>query len=321
MRFLIVGYSSIVVRRALSALLQLPEIESVDIASRRPVQRSRFPENWSGRTYDDYREAISDSRADVVYVSLVNSLHEEWVDTALRSGKHVVVDKPAFLTLAAADKLLELAAKEGLCLAEAVVFPYHPQMAALQRLLLAHGGATRLIATFTFPPLANDNFRNHPELGGGSLYDLGPYAAAVSRLFFGDLPARVGCNVVSRHSVTTVDTAFSVLASYSGGRSYIGHFGFDTEYQNRLTLIGPEIAITVDRVFTTTSDFQNHLDVSCSGQQWKVPVEVGDSFEHFFASVVGAIEKHCWSAFAEDLWQDAQILGTMRAAALGEYRR
>ena len=321
MRFLIVGYSSIVARRALAALVRSPEVESVDIASRRGAQGASFPESWTGRIYDDYGDAISCSDADVVYISLVNSLHEEWADTALRSGRHVVVDKPAFLSLAVTDKLLELAAKKGLCLAEAVVFPYHPQMEVLQTLLLEHGGATRLSATFTFPPLTNDNFRNHPELGGGSLYDLGPYAAAVSRLFFEDLPASVRCNVVTRHSDTKVDTAFSLLASYIGGRSYIGHFGFDTEYQNRLTLIGPAISITVDHIFTTHPDLENHLHVSSGSQHSRVPMGAGDSFQCFFARLIGAIEKHCWSVFAEDLRQDAQILGTIRAAVLGEGHR
>jgi len=126
MRFLIVGFSSIVARRALPALLQLPDVESIDIASRRPLERTSLPDNWSGKIYDDYREAISNSQAEVVYVSLVNSLHEEWVAIALRSEKHVIVDKPAFLSLAAAVQLIEIATKNDLCLAEAVVFSYHP---------------------------------------------------------------------------------------------------------------------------------------------------------------------------------------------------
>jgi predicted dehydrogenase len=320
MRFLIVGNSSIVARRALPALLQLPGVQSVDIASRRPLQHSSLPENWNGRIYDDYREAITDSQADVVYVSLINSLHEEWVETALRSGKHVVVDKPAFLSLAAADRLIELADKKGLCLAEAVVFSYHPQFMALQRLLLEHGESTRLTTTFTFPPLADDNFRNHAKLGGGSLYDLGPYAAAVSRIFFGEFPEEIMCRVVSYHPASNVDTAFSLLACYSGGRSYVGHFGFDTEYQNGLTLIGPEIAVTVARIFTTPPDMQIQLDVSRHNGQSRIPVEAGDSFKLFFAGVIEAVEKHSWSKLADDLRHDAQVLDAMRASALRKSR-
>lgn len=318
MQFLIVGYSSIVARRALPALLQLPEVQSVDIATRHSPQGVSFPENWEGRVYHDYQRALDESPAEIAYISLVNSLHEEWVEAALGRGKHVVVDKPAFLSLAATERLLELAAKKGLCLAEAVVFSYHPQMEVLRSLLAERGGATRLIAVFTIPPLPIDNFRNHSEFGGGSLYDLGPYAAAVSRLFIGEFPESVVCNVLSRHPETNVDTAFAFLATYRGGRCYIGHFGFDTEYQNRLTLIGPEVAVTVDRIFTTPSDLQNHLDVSHKSQQSRVSVEAGDSFERFFASVIEAIENRCWSAFAGDLLQDAQMLETMRATALGE---
>jgi NDP-hexose-3-ketoreductase len=208
-----------------------------------------------------------------------------------------------------------------MCLAEAVVFSHHPQIAVLKRLLLEHGSATRLIATFTMPPLPEDNFRNQPELGGGSLYDLGPYASAVSRLFFESAPDNVACNVVSNHPNTKVDTAFSVLASYSCGRSFVGHFGFDTEYQNRVTLFGPEMAATVDRIFTTPADFENHIDVNRSNQQSRILVEAGDPFEGFFANVIESVEKNRFSAFAKDLRQDAEFLETMRTVALGEYRR
>lgn len=315
MRFLIVGFSSIVARRALPALLQLPDVESIDIASRRPLERTSLPDNWSGKIYDDYREAISNSQAEVVYVSLVNSLHEEWVAIALRSEKHVIVDKPAFLSLAAAVQLIELATKNDLCLAEAVVFSYHPQIAALEKLSSETGGTTRLIATFTIPPLHIDNFRNHPELGGGSLWDLGPYAAAASRLFFGSLPEKLTCNVVSNHPETNVDTGFSVLASYNGGRSYVGQFGFDTEYQNWLTFIGPGIAVTADRIFTAPPNLENQLEVSRNSQKSRVPVKAGDSFELFFRSVISAIDGRSWSGLAEDLMYDAQMLDRMRVSA------
>ena len=318
MRFLIVGNSSIAARRALPALLQLSGVESVDIASRRPLQPASLPHNWNGRIYHDYQTAILESQADVVYISLVNSLHGEWVECALRSGKHVIVDKPAFLSWAVVDRLSELAAQKGLCLSEAVVFSYHPQFVELNRLLAEHGPATRLMATFTIPPLAEDNFRNDPTLGGGSLYDLGPYAAAVSRLFFGDLPEQIECRVVSNHPNTNVDTAFSVLACYSGDRSYVGHFGFDTEYQNSLTLIGPGIAITVPRAFTTPSDMQIQLDISRSSQRSLVLVEAADSFKQYFEDVIKAIEQRCWAIFTDDLRQDGQFLEAMRGSALGE---
>lgn len=318
MRFLIIGHSSIVSRRALPALLAQPGIQSVDIASRRPLQHALMPSNWTGRIFGDYREAISESQADVIYVSLVNSLHENWVEAALESGKHVIVDKPAFLSFSATERLVELAAKNDLCLVEAFAFSCHPQIAELQRLLSQHGGATRLISTFTFPPPSPESYLNHPELGGGSLYDQGPYTASVSRLFFGDFPLSVSCNVVSRHSETNVDTAFSILAAYDGRRSYVGHFGFDTEYQNRLTIIGPSISITVDRVFSTPPDFQTELDVVRSNERTKIKVKAADSFGLFFAKVIESIQNHSWSMFAEEMLSDARFMGIMRSAALSD---
>ncbi|SVE16496.1 uncharacterized protein METZ01_LOCUS469350, partial [marine metagenome] len=158
------------------------------------------------------------------------------------------------------------------------------------------------------------------ELGGGSLYDQGPYTAAISRLFFGESPSDISCNVVSRDSDTDVDTAFSILAAYDGGRSYVGHFGFDTEYQNRLTIIGPSISITVDRIFSTPPDLQNELDVNRGNERSRIKVKPADSFEHFFAKAIESIRNHSWSTFAEELLSDAQFSENMRSAALSADR-
>ena len=53
-----------------------------------------------------------------------------------------------------------------------------------------------------------DNFRYRRALGGGALWDLGPYAAAVGRVFLDDEPASVACRVLARGGPDGVETAF-----------------------------------------------------------------------------------------------------------------
>jgi len=45
-----------------------------------------LPKNLSGEVYDSYFKALSGSKADLVYISTVNSAHAELVRVALEKG-------------------------------------------------------------------------------------------------------------------------------------------------------------------------------------------------------------------------------------------
>ena len=105
MRLLILGYSSIVERRVIPAAAKVDAIAQISIASKSRPQ----PESWpkQGRFFSDYAMALRDGDADVVYLSLPHAMHEAWVLAALAAGKHVVVDKPAMMTLEASMRVEE----------------------------------------------------------------------------------------------------------------------------------------------------------------------------------------------------------------------
>src|SRR5689334_14044539 len=105
MRLLILGYSSIVERRVLPAAAKAGGIETISIASKSHPK----PQSWPkpGRFFDDYEAALRGSDCDLVYLSLPNVMHEHWVMAALAAGKHVVVDKPAMMTLAPSERAVE----------------------------------------------------------------------------------------------------------------------------------------------------------------------------------------------------------------------
>ena len=78
---------------------------------------------------------MRDSDSDLVYLSLPNAMHEHWVMAALAAGKHVVVDKPAMMTLAGSERARGSRRGASIALvAEATVFGYHPQFEALRPL-------------------------------------------------------------------------------------------------------------------------------------------------------------------------------------------
>lgn len=316
MDVLILGLSSIVQRRVVAALRSLPTVQHIDLGTRKaadPEMRGR----WAyGEAYEDYALALARTNAELVYVSLVNSEHEKWAEAAIAHGHHVVVDKPAFLGCDRAERMLALAARRGVCLSEATVFAYHPQIAAVKELFEKAGcTVNRITAAFSFPPMEADNFRYRRSLGGGALWDQGPYAAAAGRVFFGEEPASVFCQALARGGPENVEVAFSVLGAFTGGRSLVGSFGFDTVYHNRMDLLGPEVAVELDRAFTTPPDLANTLRVTGVDGPTTVSAPAGDSFALFLGHVLDRIAARDWSPLASDLYSDARTLDRLRAAA------
>lgn len=308
MQILILGSSAISKKRLLPALAALPEISGIEVAS-----RSDPDADFSG-----YEEALAASPAELVYVSLVNSDHASWAERALESGRHVVIDKPAVLGFEQARRLIELSRERARCLAEATVYTRHPQLDVIRELFARSGAApSSILANFSFPPLAEENFRYREELGGGALNDLGPYAVTPGRLFFGGRPDDLECRVLSRHGENGVETAFSVVLTYPGGCSMVGQFGFTTAYRNRLSLTGPDLCVDVDRVFTTPESLENELMVGQQSGASTVKVPAADCFALFMGEVLEKIRTGDLEGLRGELLDDAFVLDWMRRSAGG----
>ena len=207
-----------------------------------------------------------------------------------------------------------MAQRQGRCLAESTVYGYHPQIAAAKQAFAeADSRPTQLTATFSFPPLPADNFRYKAACDGGALWDLGPYAVTPGRIFFGEEPQDIACRITGAGA--EVETSFSVLMTYSGGRSMVGHFGFNTGYRNRLDILGPQVVVTIDRVFTTPANLANEVHISQNNQSKIITVSPADQFALFLRAVVSAIEAGQHETLADDLLSDAQVMWRLREAA------
>ena len=311
MKVLLIGHSRIARRRVLPALRTLKMYDVIGVASRTARRADVAAEL---ELFEDYETAIARSGADLAYVSLANSDHARWVERCLRGGLHVVVDKPACLTPGDARALVELAASQRRCLAEATVFTFHPQVGALLDALAVDDGPLRATAAFSFPPLPDDDYRYRRELGGGAINDLGPYVAATSRILFGEPPRSVACAVVNRNP-DGVETAFSVLLAYDAHRSLAGHFGFDTAYQNRLLAFGRDVTVEMKRIFTLPAAEPGRLAITRGGTEQTLDVAPSDMFREFLLAVARAIETGNWDTFSAALLADAQLVGRLRQSS------
>lgn len=143
-------------------------------ASRDQAKADDFCRRFSGAAaFSSYRAAIEDPHIDAVVVAVPPRFHLELTLQALAAGKHVLVEKPAFLTLA--DYQTVRAARD--CAGRVVVVGendhYKPQAVRLRR-LLADGAIGEMVfahfVTIAKRLKAADDWRNDEAMAGGDAF-------------------------------------------------------------------------------------------------------------------------------------------------------
>jgi xylose dehydrogenase (NAD/NADP) len=144
------------------------------VASRDP-KRSKALEPLT--VHNSYDELLADPQVDAVYISLANHLHCEWSIKALNAGKHVLCEKPFASDSAEVQLMIDAAMANDRLLVEAIWTRWHPRLARVVDLVQSGtiGELRAVDSVFTFPGSLDGNYRLAPEMGGGSLLDVGPY--------------------------------------------------------------------------------------------------------------------------------------------------
>jgi predicted dehydrogenase len=303
---LFLGYSRLVQRKLITAA-RSAGFEQIEVSSKRNIEE--IPN--IDLIHKGYEKALERTNCNLVYVSLVNSDHGRWVRKVLESGKHCIVDKPSFINELEATELVSLAKAQKLLLAEASVWSNHPQSQKLLS-IFEPSENKRVLAIFSMPPFEKENFRWNKNLGGGSLYDLGPYFASSGRFVFGGSATQVSAKVLAFKN--NVPLSFSVQAIWPCGGNLIGYFGFDTEYVNRLEIISEKSHATLNRAFTTPPDFENPIQLNKKNKTYSIECPPADSFVCFLEEVKSSIKINHINIWHQKILDDAKTLALLFSA-------
>ncbi|MFM7761530.1 MAG: Gfo/Idh/MocA family protein [Acidimicrobiaceae bacterium] len=146
------------------------------VASRDAARSKKLePQN----VYDSYQLLLDDPQIDVVYISLANHQHLEWVTRSLEAGKHVLCEKPLGLNALEVQRMIECSKRCNRLLIEAVWSRWHPRFRRIVELVEsgAIGDVKSIESQWGFKSEQTENYRLDPSLGGGALLDIGCYQA------------------------------------------------------------------------------------------------------------------------------------------------
>jgi xylose dehydrogenase (NAD/NADP) len=244
------------INRALIKPLRVSERNDlVAVASRSQETADRYAAEWEiPRAFGSYEAMLEHPGIDVVYNSLPNSLHAEWTVKALQAGKHVLCEKPLATTLEDVDAMQDAAKKSGCHVVEAFMYRHHPQTLKVKEMVEqgAVGNVRMIKGEFTFNIASETNVRLDPDLGGGSVWDVGCYPISYARYILGLEPEEVfGWQVTGNSGV---DEVFSGQVRFPGGVFAQFDSGFRSPYRSRIEIVGSQGAMVIPRPFNPDLD-------------------------------------------------------------------
>ena len=180
----------------------------------------------TGRAIADFKQAVTDPQVDAVIVAVVNAALAEVSADAIRAGKHVLVEKPAGISVKQIDELISLAKKHGVCVRVGFNHRYHPAFIKAREIFesgvmgemmfvrarYGHGGRIGY----------DKEWRADPKLsGGGELIDQGIHLIDLAGWFLGDFKKVDGHAAAYFWKMPVDDNAFLDLQTAKGQTAWL----------------------------------------------------------------------------------------------------
>jgi predicted dehydrogenase len=216
--WLVAGVGDITRKRVLPAILTEPNSRLVGIVTREPAKA----EPYDVPGFTTLTEALGATSADAVYVATPVFLHAPQTIEALRSGRHVLCEKPMALNYAEAVDMQRVAEEARRVLGIAYYRRKYPKVQRARELLAAGAIGRPVIAEATshdwWNPVGTQRaWLADPQLaGGGPLRDIASHRIDLMNFLFGGPVRAVGQLSTLVHDFAVEDNA-TVLIEYSGG--------------------------------------------------------------------------------------------------------
>lgn len=138
------------------------------------------------KAYGSYEELLCDPKVDIVYIATVNSQHYRCIMACLEHNKHILCEKAIWGNYEEMKTACGLAKEKGLLLCEGMTIFHMPIFKEIKR-MIADGdlGAIKFVEA-ELGSLKEDDPANrffNPDLGGGSMLDIGTYGLSFVTYF------------------------------------------------------------------------------------------------------------------------------------------
>lgn len=212
----VLGCGAIAARHARTIRHLDPDVR-VGFASRDGARAALFARRHGGfEAWESYEAALADRRVDAVLVVTPPVAHLDLTLRALAAGRHVIVEKPAFMRSEDIDTVAAAAAAAGREVLVAENYCYKPLAGALHAIVTSGDlGQVLFVDVRVMKRVVRDDWRNDAAMaGGGALFEGGVHWI--------DLVAHLGLTVESVQGFRTgeldgIERSMLVVFQYEEG--------------------------------------------------------------------------------------------------------
>lgn len=228
----------------------------------------QYPET---HLYTDHRTLLDEGGIDAVVVATPSSTHSTIVRDCLRSGKHVLVEKPMALSVTEATSMMQAAADSGCTLMIGHTFLFNPVVRWIKH-YLGEGALGRLYYLY-FQRTGLGPIRRDVNV----LWDLAPHDLSMLRYWLCQAPLEITARGESYLRAGTDDVAFLTLRFPGNVMASIHVSWLDPIKTRRVTIVGERKMLVFDDTHPTEK-----LRVYDKGASYQPS---GSNFAEFLVSV------------------------------------
>lgn len=192
------------------------------VCDTRPERANALAERVGARPDHDLDAVLANPEIQGVDLCVPHHLHAPLALRALAAGKHVLVEKPIATTVADAERMVELAERNGLTLCVSEQYPFSAPFVKARELIAA-GAIGKLVTLRTHRVgwlggiWMRDGWRQNATIaGGGMLLDQGCHYTDIARLLGGEITEVAAFTTNTRADWIGEDTATLILKFASG---------------------------------------------------------------------------------------------------------
>src|SRR6266571_5173955 len=205
------------------AIASLPGAQLAAVTDIIPERAQKLAARYGAAPYTDFQEMLTRERLDVVIVCTPSGMHREHACRVMRSGRHVIVEKPMEISLAAIDEMLRVQQETGVKLAVISQHRFDPASRQVHDLLEEKAFGRLVLGNVIVPWWRSQGYydsgawRGTWELdGGGVLMNQSIHSIDLLQWFMGPVRSVFAYTDTLVHRMETEDVAVAVLRFASG---------------------------------------------------------------------------------------------------------
>ncbi len=222
LRFGIIG-CGVIGRLHAEAITSLPDAQLVAVADSIPERAQELAEKYHVKPYSDFHEMLAREQLDVVDICTPSGQHGEEAIQVMRSGRHVIVEKPMDISRKAIEEMLRVQQEAGVKLAVISQHRFDPVTREVHDLVEEQAFGRLVLGNAVIPWWRSQAYydsgawRGTWELdGGGVLMNQSIHSIDLLQWLMGPVKSVFAYTDTMVHRMETEDVAVAVLRFANG---------------------------------------------------------------------------------------------------------